>query len=398
MARQSPLFDCSKWRPCDREHFDGLIPGPAMHTSWAFSHNRHRIPPVDLYALFLELVGDCRGPFMALRSPTSENFVHWHHVVLAGDEMLEVLSTNRLTEFRWHAEPLPSDDDWKELFTCLRQAIESHRDRVTRRKAQLEQWKLFVNPVREFSAMLSVFVAEAREQLPPRPGLPKDRIGITKAEADVYARDMQVYVRSLFRRQAAALALRMAVPVYAEAFVNLLLFLLARDELRRDKRLYEAAIQARYDVRVKSLSLNCVGFSRLLDDQVSTVKETLALRKKRNQWLHGNVDPANLAFASVYFDGTIPLFAREQSIFELLFDAPDEFLDPKDAIRDMDTVSRFIEYTLGLLEPRAKAAVQEFMENSHPGFREGTRRPGVLFSDRVVTSMLVTKDPDGGKV
>ncbi len=62
--------------------------------------------------------------------------------------------------------------------------------------------------------------------------------------------------------QATALAfsIRMLAPVYAESFVNTLIFLLADDDVKKDKRLYDSIIRQNIDIRVKQLHRNCNGF------------------------------------------------------------------------------------------------------------------------------------------
>jgi len=55
------------------------------------------------------------------------------------------------------------------------------------------------------------------------------------------------------------------LPVMAEAFVNLILYVLMRPEIRKDQRLFDNAFRQPIDVRIRSLSINCLGFKQQPD-------------------------------------------------------------------------------------------------------------------------------------
>lgn len=62
------------------------------------------------------------------------------------------------------------------------------------------------------------------------------------------------------------------LPVMAESFVNFLLFILAKPEIKSNDRLYQTTLRQPIDIRVQSLHLNCNGFSSMLIIQQRSVK------------------------------------------------------------------------------------------------------------------------------
>ena len=86
------------------------------------------------------------------------------------------------------------------------------------------------------------------------------------------------------------------LPIMAEAFVNLILFTLMRPEIRGDSRLKDDAFKRHIDVRVKSLSINCIGFKQLIDYSNEICVRYHSVVNERNDLLHGNVDPKKLQF------------------------------------------------------------------------------------------------------
>lgn len=103
-------------------------------------------------------------------------------------------------------------------------------------------------------------------------------------------------------------SLELVAAVMGEAAINLLMLLLARPEVRADARLYEDFARRNIDVRIKSLHLCCEGFEHPITGSEEPFKEFLRLMSRRNDLLHGNVDPKASTGEEIYFDqGTIPL-------------------------------------------------------------------------------------------
>jgi hypothetical protein len=190
--------------------------------------------------------------------------------------------------------------------------------------------------------------------------------------------------------------LKMLTPVLAEAFVNLVISILAKEEIKKDSRLYQDAIRREIDVRVKSLHLICDGFEKPVDSTSDRFKNFHTLMNGRNDFLHGNVDPTKLKFDSVYFDyGTIPIFKKRASFGELALSHKLIHVEPDSALTSLNTVLTFIDLVLECLDPGVREMMERFLYATSPGWRPDDGVPGVLFPEAVVHTVLGGLSKDG---
>jgi hypothetical protein len=84
------------------------------------------------------------------------------------------------------------------------------------------------------------------------------------------------------------------------------------------------------------------------------VRQNLPVRISLD-FLHGNINPAKLAYRDVFFDGTIPLPKRYEDMAEL-------------------------------------AAAEMFMDTLDPGWNDDKKRPGVLFPRHHMTVVFSGKE------
>lgn len=101
--------------------------------------------------------------------------------------------------------------------------------------------------------------------------------------------------------------IRSMLPVMAEAYVNLMMFVLFRQHIKDDSRLRDHTIKQPIDIRIKTLHTNCIGFSKPVDYSNDSCKAYHTLVNERNDLLHGNVVIDKLKFSEVYFLGKIIL-------------------------------------------------------------------------------------------
>lgn len=159
--------------------------------------------------------------------------------------------------------------------------------------------------------------------------------------------------------------------------------------------MYDNVIRRDVDVRVKSVHLNCKGFKSAIDSSADAFKKFHSLMNQRNDFLHGNIDPHQLKYDTVHFDGTIPLFHHYRNMSELALVNSLIHVEPQAALRDIETVRAFIDLVLGHLQEDIRRSVEMFMQSPNPGWCRETKRPGILFPPHIVHS--VVGPASGGK-
>lgn len=183
-------------------------------------------------------------------------------------------------------------------------------------------------------------------------------------------------------------SLRVLTPIWGESFINLLIFILTRDELKRDPRLYEDYRRKEIDIRVKLLAHNCIGFAKPVDEKAGEFRDFLRLMNDRNDLLHGNTDPSRLSFQTVYFDHMIPLFPAQINFAGAVLKNSLVGIEPSVVLDAVQTIRKFIDYILSLLEKDVREQVQMFMRTRDLGWRPATKRIGILFVPTMVEGYL----------
>ena len=154
-----------------------------------------------------------------------------------------------------------TDTKIDEFFAALKQDFANYGKEMSEVRKDLEHWELFVNPYKRLHDVLlrtkHDLIALNMSEI-DIPETPQSREGLE---------NLQKQIQELGPKFDDALrlgvTLRMLTPVLAEAFVNLLIFILAKEEIKKDARLYQDAIRREIDVRVKSLHMICDGFEKL---------------------------------------------------------------------------------------------------------------------------------------
>src|SRR5262245_13206124 len=354
-----PLVSVADWKPIAahlamQRHKPTFTPGEPGPPSWSASD---RLPPVLLYCYLKVRFGPPNGFMMFLRAPSPDNLIHWHWAVEVDGHVLNMWAPSRATEFIVHSPAAFTDDDRDQLMASLTDDTVQRSKEISVEKKRLEPWALFINPYQRLDAGVSELLADL-DRLGEVPRPPALTMPVTKSTLDEYQPKLESWQRAQFSTGRICTSLRMMAPVLGEAFVNLLLFVLAKPDVRKDKRLYEDLLRRAIDVRVRGLHLSCVGFTHAVDAEHQAFKDFHTVMNGRNDLLHGNVDPQRLYFDEVYFEGTIPVFPDNEPQIHRFLRGLTKHVEPEAVRKDVAAVRSFVEYVLSCLMPEIRKDVE----------------------------------------
>lgn len=354
----------------------------------------NRITPIDLYVYLKARFGKPNGIQTILRAPDSDNLFHWQYAVGTDSVLLEVTEANLYMEAIVEGLGNPNNDEIDELFTVIKQDFGNHGKEMSAVRKGLEHWELFINP---FKRLYDVLLRSKNDLIELNiSGISVPETPQTPDELERFQKQIHELGPKFNDALRLGVTLKMLTPVLAEAFVNLVIFILAKEEIKKDSRLYQDAIRREIDVRVKSLHLICDGFEKPVDSTSDRFKNFHTLMNGRNDFLHGNVDPTKLKFDSVYFDyGTIPIFKKRASFGELALSHKLIHVEPDSALTSLNTVLTFIDLVLECLDPGVREMMERFLYATSPGWRPDDGVPGVLFPEAVVHTVLGGLSKDG---
>lgn len=342
--------------------------------NWVFTR---QISSVDLYSYLKHRFGEPNGFAMTLRTPSVDNFIHWNYTIASGPAILDVRGLdlhNAITAF------LPTNTerpDWPRLERGLLEEFRHTRDGMKTVRERFEKWRLFINPHHVLRVKLERQVKRLVELDLKNAGVSEDP---QSAEELPQYQEHLAKCQSIYQEaMALCVDIQLSAPVFGESAVNLLTRLLAKPEVRADQRLFEDHCRRNIDVRVRGLNLICDGFAGRIDGSEEPFKEFLRLMSRRNDLLHGNVDPKKGTGHEVYFDHRfIPLWASSQGLTQLALEHALANVNPDAAIRDWEAARRFVALLLTKLDARVRDGVEQAFAQQQLGYRPETGSIGVI--------------------
>ncbi|MGV8942346.1 MAG: hypothetical protein ACOH1P_12570 [Lysobacter sp.] len=340
---------------------------PTPSTMWTL---RNEVRPSDLYCYLGARFGPPNGLQNFFRSDDSDNLVHWEWYLKTSIGHITIAGLNFRTDV-WIAGAKVPDSEKAEFLRQIKVDFSNYgKEMAHLRKEHLEPWIEFVNPYQRLRRAVKQLITELDElNLDPS----SDALPSLLESQDMDAATKQWRDRAADYSRAIGLSfgIRAMVPVMAESFVNLLLFILARPSVRADKQLFDGIFRLPMHVRIRSLPYYCVGFKAPVDSQHQAVLDYLRLIDTRNDLLHGNIDVEKLKFNELYFLDKVPIFNQYSTMWERSLGVAHRAVGLEEVHAELAAVDAFVKYLLKLLQDNIAEEVKLMSEKFDLVF-EGT--------------------------
>jgi hypothetical protein len=339
---------------------------------------KNEVKPVDLYSYLYARFGPPNGVQNVFRKDDSDNLIHWDWTLAEKRGLISFLGLNFRTEIHFLGDFKPDDIDKDHLIETIKGDFQNYGKQIAEvRKTLLGKWVEFVNPFQRINSAVEKLTSELEAlNLSAEENFEFDPL----APADTKEKWEEISTR-FSRGFGLCFGIRAMLPILAEAFINLLLFVLCRPDIKSDKRLYENTLRQPIDVRIKSLHINCIGFSKAVDYASEVCGRYHSIVNERNDLLHGNVTIEKLAFGEVFFNGTVPVFSEYKSMWEKSLGVGLNVAGLSRIKEEHQAITQLINFTLSCLEPEVRGYIQRLLETRDVGFRPATGRIGILFPD-----------------
>lgn len=352
---------------------------PSFRIQWVLIDE---LRPIDLFCYLTARFGPPNGPQSFLRNDHSDNLIHWEWVLQSKDRFILLQGHSYRTEL-WLSGDLLPETARDDLVLQFKAAFAGFGRDMGEVRKSLEHWVEFVNPYQRIRRSISQLMEDIN-----RLDIDIERDRITDishfANPEDYAQVWKERAERYSRAIGISFGIRSMLPVLAEAFVNLLMYILMKPDLRNDERLRENALRQPIDIRVRSLSHNCNGFKQRVDFGADPCREYHSLVNERNDLLHGNVVVDKLRFNELYFKGTVPVFIKYSSMWERAYGVSLGAAGFTTIKSEYEVVNRFIEYLMSCLEGELAEQVKFISDRYHLGVCLDDGRNGVLFPEHLV--------------
>lgn len=345
----------------------------------------NELKPSDLYCYLYAKFGPPNGLQNFFRSDDSDNLIHWDWTLASEHGLVMILGLNLRSEVHLIGEwTIKGNYSLEGFVEEIKSDLASHGKEMSRiRKEVLEDWEMFVNPFKNLresidslKGELDLLALDPKQENLPDPKSPDEFQAYNEKFASLVARyDLGTGL---------SMALRFMVPVLAESFINLLIFVLCRPDIKNNSRLYDNFVRSNIDVKIQSLHINCIGFTSEVNWSSPECAKYNSIVNERNDLLHGNFAVGKLKFNEVFFNGKVPVFKEYRSMWAQSVGVSIEHSGVHKVSQDISVVEGFIEYVLSCIEPKIREQVEIFMAKRDLGWNKANNRLGVLFPDNVV--------------
>lgn len=347
---------------------------------------RQQLSPVEVYCYLRARFGKPNGLIDILRSNDSGNWIHWDFDLKAGGQDVRVCGTSR--EIHIMVSENLTDENWRDLIL----GIKADYKRVAKEKSvifkSLEHWVTFSNKFVEVANICADLHGEISDNIR---GFHNYKSPSCRTKREL--RETHRVIKNLSERASKlyqhCLELSLLTPVLAEAFINMLILILCKQEVRNNKRHFDKFIRSDIDVKLFDLHLKCDDFARSIDPNSEKFKAFKRIMDKRNHAIHGNCDPEREKIEEVYFEGKRPLFIESGDIFGKYFEALERQYQPHTVIKDYENTYTFLLEIMACLNPGTAKSVWRIMEDRHPGYDTNRKIAGALFSDTLMKGLLL---------
>ena len=354
---------------------------------------RNEVAPSDLYCYLGARFGAPNGLQNFLRKNDSDNLIHWEWTLRCGEGWLTFQGMNFRTEVWITANAGLEEEDKIVLVSQIKADFANYGKKMSEVRKTLENWIEFVNPYRRIQKSVDKLLLDLRElNLRPENEAIPDITDTEQIPEDRWVELFGKYTQGL----GLCFGIRSMLPVMAEAFVNLVLVVLMRADIKSDERLRENTIRQPIDVRVKSLHIVCVGFDHPVDYSHDACKAYHSLVNERNDLLHGNVVLDKLKFNEVFFNGRVPVFKQYRSMWERSVGVDIQSVGLHRLEREMETVNNFTAYLKSCMKDEVRAQFEHIAEMRDLGLNSDNGRIGKLFPSHLVDFLPVFSKAEEG--
>lgn len=388
------LTDPRQWRRLSPEtgaaYFEEIRRKPEDRRIFSHLHVLpESISPLRLYAFLKAKCGSPNGFQTFLRTNSVDNLIQWDFLLEDETFVIELVGLNFRTELRlWAFVPFPVPE-WVNVDATLVAVLQEEARQIAKTIATFEKWHLFVNPYQRLEKVAG--------ELAKRLVKTTSEVTVFPSESDVsdaaYKSRINALTVKALELLTSATVLQSIAPVLGESAVNLLIYVLARDEIKRDTRVLEDTFRRNIDVRIKRLSVDCVGFARPVDAGRHELKEFLRLMNRRNDTLHGNFDPKRSVGEPLYFDqGTIPLTDQNTPLPRFHYELLTAGVSAEAALQDLKTAREFVAFLIDHLTPEIQVQVRYLIDILHLGYRPSTGRIGSILPSSLVDLRMISSN------
>jgi hypothetical protein len=339
---------------------------------------KKNINPKRLYLYLHARFGKPNGMLSKFRKEDSDNMFHWHYTLKFEDTLVHIMCATYRLEIFLPKIITENEDECLELINNLIQDIKNYSIELKEVKKDVENWEQIINPFNKIKNQISKIFDDIDNLSVEIESIRSEDLDNRTIDADMFSK----WANLIDDYSMKCFLIRCLIPIYLETFINLILHVCSKKEIKENKEEFDSIIRKKINERVLEIN-NCIGIQKEISIHDIEWQKVQTIFNNRNDLLHGNINIDKLKFNDVSFIKNMPLF-NDFSDFknELLLNSYVKFSDIIE--NEIEIAERFIYYILFSFEIEIAKEIKRMLINSSLGYNKKTKRFGILFSDYMV--------------
>ncbi len=346
-------------------------------------------PELRLFALLKWRIGAPNGPFThLLQTPTGDPDApfKWDFLfVPTGELKLQIIrGVQGIEVWWWGAESTEAD-----ILAYLRSNLAKYEREIDGVIGGLEQYTLIMNPYVRHRAIARLAADELDKIHPVEPqhpsGVPAS--GAMREYVERYREFMQ-----MVNRQASLMLLLVTESAFmAESYLNLLIAILVRPEIRATRTILEECLLRNWRPKIQRLHIDCRGFPKAADPGDARVGNAKKLFDIRNRVAHSYPDREAMAVGKMWFDQSFPVLEQAVAFSKLAVVLSNQLPSLEEARFCWKAANALVDFLTGLVDERIRDEIRMAAQADPLGFSETKQIYGVPFGPAVIMSVAPGK-------
>lgn len=278
-----------------------------------------------------------------------------------------------------------ADTRREDVIAYLKKNLSEHSDAIDKTIASLEEYTLLLNPYVRYRSIVDSCIEELRKPSPAAPAIPAD-IQVDKAFYAQLGEEFSQYMKAVDRQAVFAILSVSASAFMAEAYLNLLLAVLLRKEIRASRRLLKDTLHRPWRTKLERLPADCQFIDHAPDLDDPRVREVSKLFELRNQLAHSYPDPKRFKVGTMWFQESFPVLPTAVPFHEYALALNNQLPSVEEALECGEAVIGFVEYLQTLVSETIARELQ-LLSNANPlGYNRSKKIYGVPFASWVIVA------------
>ena len=342
------------------------------------------VSPFDAYTYLYARFGAPNGLMTMLAKDDSDNLFHWDYYLKAGAANLKFVGASE--EVHVHFDFNVTDEQCLAFIAALRADFGRVGQDKGRFAASLEKWNVFPNQFLAIANRCAELYDDITTALPKiERHILADKLTTQALIAEKPRKAHAGWMRAV---TTAPTELSVLMPVLFESFIGLIIAVLIKPEVKGNAEVFSAFVRSPLNRKLVAMADRCTGFAKPLAQESPEFGRYWTTVNRRNDIIHGNVDPVRHAVEVVYFHGKRPLYRSGGDRMRQHWRRMIDQYRPEEVVDNYLAMHGFIIDILDHMTLDGRRVIEMVMGDNQPGWDNRRKIAGRLFPDHVATTVF----------